>query len=455
MIVTRTRFSATAVLCGASIFVYPAIAWGQLCAPTTVNTGGATLVSEQILEQLRQRREQQSTVSMFSTAGSSVVNVSTAPTATATTTTTTAAPAPRPRTRAAVTRGAKERRFLTRSRKNRIKAGGTERYVEAAPVSRPRPRAVTTEQYVTSGYPEGGYSLKDAPIVSEAQNGVWAAVYGAYERHDNLSPGQDNNATRTQYTGGVVSGIDTYVSPTGGGYGAPLLQIGILGGYQSTRSTFNTPPVAAAQGEFNGSQVDEGGFVGVYGSYVLNQFAADLLVKLDLFDHTTNPSVTCNADQNGLIPFSGATSETNTNVASNVYYRFYADGPFWIEPTVGFRYSHTSYGDFASALFLTDGDDLRIQGGVRVGTGGVMGGYFWTASVLAGIYDDVIVNGYTLDTIPGSGSAKIDQGKVRGVGSFFGRVYDGHGMSYFAQVDVYGGQDVAGVIGKVGARWEW
>ena len=88
MIVTRTRFSATAVLCGASIFVYPAIAWGQLCAPTTVNTGGATLVSEQILEQLRQRREQQSTVSMFSTAGSSVVNVSTAPTATATTTST-------------------------------------------------------------------------------------------------------------------------------------------------------------------------------------------------------------------------------------------------------------------------------------------------------------------------------------------------------------------------------
>ena len=302
--------------------------------------------------------------------------------------------------------------------------------------------------------------MKDAPIANEAQNGVWAAVFGAYERHSNLNPGQDNNATRTQYTGGVVSGVDTYVSPAGGGYGAPLLQIGILGGYESTRSTFTTPPAYLADGSFNGAQTDEGGFVGVYGSYVLNQFAADLLVKLDLFDHTTEPSITCPADQSpnstaSNIPFSGTTSEINTNVASNVYYRFYADGPFWIEPTAGFRYSHTSYGEGASALFLTDGDDLRLLGGVRVGTGGYLGGYFWTASILGGIYDDVIVNGYTSDTIPGSASAKIDQGKVRGIGSLFGRVYDGHGMTYFGQVDVYGGQDVAGVIGKVGARWEW
>jgi hypothetical protein len=263
------------------------------------------------------------------------------------------------------------------------------------------------------------------------------------------------NATRTQYTKGVVSGIDTYVSPTGGGYGAPTIQLGVLGGYQSTRSTFTTPAAALADGAFNGSQVDEGGFVGVYGSYILNQFAADLLVKLDLFDHTTDPSQTCNAQQNGNIPFSGSTSETNTDVASNVYYRFYANDRVWIEPTVGFRYSHTSYGDLASALFLTDGDDLRIQGGVRVGTGGFFGGYFWTASVLAGIYDDVIVNGYTSNALPGSGSAKIDEGKVRGIGSLFGKIYDGQGTTLFAQVDVYGGQDVAGVTGKVGARWQW
>ena len=455
MIIThRSRFSATAVLCGASIFVYPAIAWGT-CAPVTVNTS-ATLVSDQLIEQLRQRREQQATVSMFSAGGSSVVNVSTAPTAAgAATTATAAAPAARPRTRAAATKASKERRFLTKSRKARVKAGATERYVEAAPAARPRLGVVAAEPYAASGYPDAGYSLKDAPIGNEAQNGVWAAVYGAYERHTNLNPGEENNPTRTQYTAGVVSGVDTYVSPTGGGYGAPLIQLGVLGGYQSTRSTFTTPPGIVEDHAFNGAQIDEGGFVGVYGSYVLNQFAADLLVKLDLFDHTTEPSATCNAAQTANIPFSGTTSETNTNVASNVYYRFYADGPFWIEPTVGFRYSHTSYGDLASALFLTDGDDLRIQGGVRVGTGGFFNGYFWTASVLGGIYDDVIVNGFTSDALPGSGSAKVDQGKVRGICSLYGRLYDGRGMNYFAQVDVYGGQDVAGVIGKVGARWEW
>jgi hypothetical protein len=454
------------VLCGASIFAYPAIAWG-VCAPATVDTGAPFVASDQLLEQLRQRREpqatqrreQQATVSMFSAAGSS--------------------PALKPRPSAAATKATRWRRFRTWLRKRQ---GGSERYVEAtvvkvstaptaigtmapvpasttataaAPASKPRPSAAATEQYIPSGYSDSGYSLKDVPNANEAQNGVWAAVYGAYERHDNLSPGQENNATRTQYTKGVVSGIDTYVSPTGGGYGAPQIQLGILGGYESTRSAFTTPPAILAAGAFNGSQVDEGGFVGVYGSYILNQFAADLLVKLDLFDHTTDPSQTCTAQQNGNIPFSGTTSETNTDVASNVYYRFYAKDRVWIEPTVGFRYSHTSYGDLASALFLTDGDDLRIQGGVRVGTGGFFGGYFWTASVLGGIYDDVIVNGYTSNALPGSGSAKIDEGKVRGIGSLFGKIYDGQGTTLFGQVDVYGGQDVAGVTGKVGARWQW
>ena len=115
----------------------------------------------------------------------------------------------------------------------------------AVPASIARPSAAATEQYSPSGYSDSGYSLKDVPNDNEAQNGVWAAVYGAYERHDNLSPGQDNNATRTQYTKGVVSGIDTYVSPTGGGYGAPQIQLGILGGYESTRSAFTTPSALA------------------------------------------------------------------------------------------------------------------------------------------------------------------------------------------------------------------
>ena len=69
-IVHRTQFSATVVLCGASIFAYPAIAWGA-CAPATVDTGAPLVATDQLLEQVRQRREQQATVSMFSAAGSS------------------------------------------------------------------------------------------------------------------------------------------------------------------------------------------------------------------------------------------------------------------------------------------------------------------------------------------------------------------------------------------------
>ena len=113
-IVHRTQFSATAVLCGASIFAYPAIAWGA-CAPATVDTGAPIVATDQLLEQVRQRREQQATVSMFSAAGSSAA----------------AAPASKPRPSAAATKATKWRRFRTRLRKRQ---GGSERYVEATVV---------------------------------------------------------------------------------------------------------------------------------------------------------------------------------------------------------------------------------------------------------------------------------------------------------------------------------
>jgi hypothetical protein len=159
-IVYRTQFSATAVLCGASIFAYPAIAWG-VCAPATVDTGAPFVASNQLLEQVRQRREQQATVSMFSAAGSS--------------------PALKPRPSAAATKATRWRRFRTWLRKRQ---GGSERYVEAtvvkvstaptaigtmapvpasttataaAPASKPRPSAAATEQYIPSGYSDSGY----------------------------------------------------------------------------------------------------------------------------------------------------------------------------------------------------------------------------------------------------------------------------------------------------------
>ena len=147
VIAHRTRFSATAVLCGVSVFVYPAIAWGA-CAPATVNTGGATLVSDQLLEQLRQRREQQATVSMFSTAGSSVVNVSTAPTATTASATTTAtaaaaAPASKPRAKAAAKKVTTARRFQTRRAENYRGAGRSSGMLKRRPSQGPAQASAT------------------------------------------------------------------------------------------------------------------------------------------------------------------------------------------------------------------------------------------------------------------------------------------------------------------------
>jgi hypothetical protein len=243
----------------------------------------------------------------------------------------------------------------------------SERTIEAYGV--PKPQAVLPYSYKDSPEPFVGATLAD--------NGIWAEGYGEYEFHSNLNPGAINNPSRNQYTAGLMSGVD-HTFRDADLLGAGTLQLGLLGGYNNTRSTFSNTP----QGE-GAKQRDDGGFVGAYGTYSLNSFALDFLVKGDFYNHHqaatcptgSQPISTSGAqalrelqeaigvlDQSGTnfagarlsgpINASGDIAENNINVLSNVYYRFDIGDGYWLEPTTGFRYSYTDYGNNASLFGL-------------------------------------------------------------------------------------------------------
>ena len=443
---------------------------GVVMAAANSTAGGSTpsittteMSTDQALELMQRRRSQQATATMISSAASTVAVAESA----ASPVTAPAASGKR-QVRAAKKAGPAKRLALRRR---------TKRY-GAAPLARPYSQG-TVEAY---GAPLPGavlpYSYKNSSelFVDAAlpSNGAWAEGYGEYEFHSNLNPGNINNPSRNQYTAGIMSGVDrTFRDPEllGGG----SLQLGLLGGYNNTNSTYSTSPDGQSS-----KQSDDGGFVGAYGTYSLNRFALDFLVKNDFYTH--NQTATCapgsqlvnstgaqvlrelqqvtgqnpQSGISGPINASGNIAENNLNLLGNVYYRFDIGDGYWLEPTAGFRYTNTTYGDNAALFGLENGELWRIQGGARIGTGGSYNGYLWSASLLGLLYDDVSIRGYvTPDTAFFSGPATVDQGKLRALGQLFGAVTDGLGWNYWALLEMRGGEDVFAVGGKIGIRYQW
>ena len=160
-------------------------------------------------------------------------------------------------------------------------------------------------------------------------------------------------------------------------------------------------------------------------------------------------------DFNQLI--NGEVPEHNYTVSSNAYYRFELGGGRWFEPTAGIRFTYTDFGRDAFALDLQDGRVLRLQAGARIGSSWDVGSrYTFAASLLGLVYSDVWVDGFTLvDTGFVSTVSNVDEGKLRGLGQINLKLDNGRGVSYGAEVAVRGGEDVWGVGGRLGVRYEW
>jgi Autotransporter beta-domain len=312
---------------------------------------------------------------------------------------------------------------------------------------------------LTQAFTNSGSNQQSVPDV-----GAWAQIYLDYEKHANIAPGTAANTTRVQKTVGEIAGTDLTYRRSSSGFNETF-QFGLLGGHHDARSKFKDTASTT-----NASQQDEGGFLGGYATYQANRFSLEAMLKTDFYQHsmkaTVNQSVSCPAGQTLFVDNEkdisistfkhGSVEQKNYTSSLNAAYRFDLGTSSFFEPTAGVRYTYTDYGSGAADFNLQNGDVLRLQAGMRLGTSWNNHGHQWSASVLGLLYRDVMVRGYTLNTEGLSSSAlRVDQGKIRALGQLTTKVDVGGGLSYNAQVDVRGGQDLIGFGGRAGLRYEW
>ncbi len=303
--------------------------------------------------------------------------------------------------------------------------------------------------------------------------GVWAQGYVDYEKRNDITidvarPGEID---RKETSAGFLAGGDvTFRFNSSGSTG---LMLGLFGGYNEAHGKESRGEFRDDQGfgtpEFfrrtNAEQDTSGGIIGAYAAFFQDRFSWQTVVKVDLYDakqsDVLKPLGAFDADPTSCFRDafgrSASANLTNTILESNVSYRLDAGRDSWIEPIAGLRYTHTDYSDQRGDFIVgADGDVLRVQGGLRYGTFWRMPQGFLTTTLTGMLYSDVWVDGFRAQ--PGSfGPATLvtDEGELRVLGQVAAKWDRGDGSSYLFQVETRGGEDLFGIGGRIGARYEW
>jgi hypothetical protein len=276
---------------------------------------------------------------------------------------------------------------------------------------------------------------KAPPPVPAAQNyglAAWVQGYGDFEERWGTANGIALG--RLSRTGGVIGGIDKTFS----GLFTPsdVWVLGILGA-----------DLAGGVDNADGSSSRlSGPSVGGYIIGINGGASVDANFKADFIDlNQTSAGVTT------------ALGLTNYVSAGDLNYTFTRNG-WWFEPTVGVSDTVTVWNSASHAFGLTDGNDFRIQGGVRIGTAF----QWWRAAVEASLtalaYDDVSITGGTLSTVVGGTMVPTDEGLVfaQGIGRLtFDWSQDVKGLSSYIEGEVRGRPNIIGTGGKLGVRYQW
>lgn len=332
-----------------------------------------------------------------------------------------------------------------------------------------------------------GASLKDDyGVMSETSiaggvsrtSAVWAQAYLGYDQHSNVAPGNQENPTRSQVSGGGLIGADWTVVKHSAA--AEAVQVGVFSGYNETHarlsSTFFFTDEIGNDGitdtnyfRTNNKEEIDGPFVGAYLAYVKDSWTFDAAFKADFFDLNQSSNLTqrCGADFGTQ---AGSASVNNYMIAGNIAHRHELSERTWWEPTFGARFTYTDFSNDVSnstfnfggpqtpgSLGLDDGSALRLQAGVRYGERGrTAEGYLWTMTVGAFLYSDVLIAGFeSVSGQTGESVGPVDEGKLRALGQFETKLDVGNGVTYSLQAEVRGGEDVFGAAGQLGVRYQW
>jgi hypothetical protein len=258
---------------------------------------------------------------------------------------------------------------------------------------------------------------------------TWAQGFGDYEARSGTFNGVDIG--HVTGTGGGVAGIDVTIPHLFVSTDAWV--IGLLGG--DTQASVHNNDGSSARVHGPG--------VGVYSVYVNGGFSQDSVFKVDFFDLDSTDAVG-NTTPLRLV---------NSTFATNLNYKFLnGNGPSWVEPTVGASYTNTRWDSASLALGLTNGEQWRVQAGVRVGTLFMWNGAEVEPTLAALAYDDVSIVGGTLVNAV-TPVAPSDEGKV--FGQLIGKVnFDwGDGFSNYVEAEVRGRENVLGLAARFGARY--
>jgi outer membrane autotransporter protein len=259
--------------------------------------------------------------------------------------------------------------------------------------------------------------------------GVWGQGYFDYQERSGTFAG--NNIGQQTTTSGGIAGIDktfTNIGPS-----SDVAVIGLLTG--ELGSWTNT-----ATGD---SSRVTGPSVGAYAMYVHGRLSADTTFKADFLSiEDTAAGVTT------------APGLTNYTTAADLNYKIDLNSHWWVEPTVGVSDVVTDWNSAGSALGLTNGNDVRLQGGVRFGTSNTWNNIpvAWTVGAYA--YDDVQITGTTLANVVAPLVPSTE-------GLLFGKLtsklnFDlGRGLSTSVEAEIRGTNDIFGAAGRVGIRYQW
>jgi hypothetical protein len=260
----------------------------------------------------------------------------------------------------------------------------------------------------TLGY--SGQAQKNNPLASNLYDdaassatppsptyGTWVQGLAQSERDLTLSSTDAAHLSNT-YTG--QAGIDR--TQQGLLAADDALVIGMVSSWTSSHITYDG---MATKADLTGPGV------GVYTEYVKGGFSTDVTAKFDFLQ--MNQNYAGNAPNTSV-------SILSSGLSGNAQYKVTGQGSNFIEPTVGFSLSHTSFGSGSSALGLEDAYTLRLQGGARVGTSTDLGnGISVDSSLKALIYGDAISQGTSVPLIVPSNTtltvpiAPADTGMIR------------------------------------------
>jgi hypothetical protein len=279
------------------------------------------------------------------------------------------------------------------------------------------------------------YNVPAAPVSPPSSGPAWATWVeglGDWEKRSALNA---FDVGRTQSTYGAHTGVDaTWTNPfLPGDY--------VVAGLVTNYSSIHVDLV-------NGAKLQlEGPGVGLYTMYLKGGFSADLVGKADF--------LALKEDLATLALPNGSIGITSAGVAGNVQYKQkFAWG--FIEPTMGFAFSRTMFGNNAVQMGLQDGSTLRLQAGARFGAAFQVNGVNIEPTLGLLAYSNVIADSTTLATVDVPVPVTpTDKGLVRAeINPELNFGFD-NGYSAYIRGSVRAGSEMVGGAAKVGLRKEF